>query len=61
MALRIGARTHRGGGLGREAVYLPALLRVTAALEADGGLDRVLSAGRVAVDAAPALRAWAPE
>jgi hypothetical protein len=61
VALRIAARAHRGGGLGREAVYLPALLRVTAALAEDGGLDRVLSAGRVAVEAAPALRAWAPD
>jgi hypothetical protein len=39
-------------------VYLPALLRVEAALGADPCIDRVLGAGRVAVDAAPALRAW---
>jgi Domain of unknown function (DUF1704) len=57
-ALRIAARVHRGGGLGREAVYLPALLRVEAALAADGAIDRVLAAGRVAVDAAPSLREW---
>lgn len=57
-ALRIAARVHRGGGLGREAVYLPALLRVEAALGADASLDRVLGAGRVAVDAASALRLW---
>jgi hypothetical protein len=57
-ALRIAARAHRGGGLGREAVYLPALLRVEAAVAADGAIDRVLGAGRVAVDAVPALRAW---
>ncbi len=57
-ALRIAARAHRGGGLGREAVYLPALLRVEAAIAADGTVDRVLGAGRVAVDTAPALRAW---
>ena len=57
-ALRIAARVHRGGGLAREAVYLPALLRVEAALGADVGLDRVLGSGRVAVDAAPALRLW---
>jgi hypothetical protein len=57
-ALRIAARVHRGGGLGREAVYLPALLRVEAALAADAGLDRVLAAGRIAVDAAPVLREW---
>ncbi len=57
-ALRIAARAHRGGGLGREAVYLPALLRVDAAVAADGSIDRVLAAGRVAVDAVPWLRAW---
>jgi hypothetical protein len=57
-ALRIAARAHRGGGLGREAVYLPALLRVDAAIAADPDIDRVLRAGRVAVDAAPALRPW---
>ena len=58
VALRIAARAHRGGGLAREAVYLPALLRVEAAVAADGAVDRVLAAGRVAVDAAPALRSW---
>jgi hypothetical protein len=57
-ALRVAARVHRGGGLGREAVYLPALLRVEDALSIDGGLDEVLRVGRVSVDAAPALRAW---
>ena len=57
-ALRIAARVHRGGGLGREAVYLPALLRVEAAVAADQALDRVLAAGRVSVDAAPLLREW---
>jgi hypothetical protein len=57
-ALRIAARVHRGGGLGREAVYLPALLRVEAALAVEAALDEVLGAGRVSVDAAPALRGW---
>jgi hypothetical protein len=57
-ALRIAARVHRGGGLGREAVYLPALLRVEEALARDRGLDEVLRVGRVSVDAAPALRVW---
>jgi hypothetical protein len=57
-ALRIAARVHRGGGLAREAVYLPALLRVEAALDVDAALDRVLGAGRVSVDAASALRGW---
>ena len=58
-ALRVAARVQRGGGLGREAVYLPALLRVEAAVAGDATLDEVLRIGRVSVDAAPALRAWA--
>lgn len=57
-ALRIAARVHRGGGLGREAVYLPAFLRVEAALAARPELDRVLGSGRVAVDAAEVLAPW---
>jgi len=57
-ALRVAARVHRGGGLGREAVYLPALLRVEDAVAQDRSIDEVLRVGRVAVDAAPALRAW---
>lgn len=57
-ALRITARVHRGGGLGREAVYLPGLLRVSAAIAADHRVGEVLRCGRVSVDAAPALRAF---
>jgi hypothetical protein len=57
-ALRVSARVHRGGGLAREAVYLPALLRVEAAREKDPSIDRVLRVGRVSVDAAPALSAF---
>ena len=58
-ALRITARVYRGGGLGREVVYLPALLRVEGALAVDPSLDVVLGAGRVSVDAASVLRPWA--
>ncbi|MRG91833.1 tyrosine/phenylalanine carboxypeptidase domain-containing protein [Polyangium spumosum] len=57
-ALRITARVYRAGGLGREVVYLPALLRVEAALAVDPSLDVVLGAGRVSVDAAAVLRPW---
>src|SRR5262249_20205937 len=56
--LRIAARAHRGGGLARESVYLPALLRVEAAALRDPSVDRVLSAGRVAVSDAPVLSHW---
>jgi len=57
-ALRIAARVYRGGGLGREVVYLPALLRVEAALVEDPEIDRILGAGRVSVPAAGVLRSW---
>jgi hypothetical protein len=58
-ALRIAARAHRGGGLARESVYLPALLRVEAAVTADASVDTVLRAGRVSIDAVRALRDFA--
>lgn len=57
-ALRITARVHRGGGLGREAVYLPALIRVEAALRDEPEIAAVLGSGRVAVDAARVLASW---
>jgi hypothetical protein len=59
VAVRIAARVHRGGGLAREVVYLPALLRVRAALAEDPSIDDVLAMGRIAVDAAPIVRAFA--
>jgi hypothetical protein len=57
-ALRITARAHRGGGLAREQVYLPAMLRVREARQ-DADIDNVLATGRVSVPAAATLRAWA--
>lgn len=54
-AVRIAARAHRGGGLGREAVYLPALLRVERLVEEAPALAAVLGWGQVSVDAAPLL------
>ncbi|AUX41895.1 hypothetical protein SOCE26_033200 [Sorangium cellulosum] len=58
-ALRIAARVHRGGGLAREVVYLPALLRVEAMLQTQPALGQVLASGRVAVGAAASLSSWA--
>jgi hypothetical protein len=55
-ALQISARAHRGGGLGREAIYLPAFLRVEAATSRDPQVDAVLARGRVSVDVVAALR-----
>jgi len=57
-AARIAARIHRGGGLGREIVYLPAMLRVQAAQRSDPTLEHVLRCGQVSVAAAGALARW---
>ncbi len=57
-ALRIAARVCRGGGLAREAVYLPAYLRVTNAIREDLNVDRVLGSGRVSVPSAETLKPW---
>ncbi len=58
-AVRLAARALRGGGLGREVVYIPALLRVEAAVAEDPTIDAVLAAGRVGVDDAAILAPWA--
>ena len=57
--LRIASRAHRGGGLARERVYLPAYLRVLAARATDPTVDEMLARGPVAVEAAARLRDWA--
>jgi hypothetical protein len=55
-AIEIASRAHRGGGLGRELVYLPALFRVAAALDDDPELEDWLQRGRLSVAAARRLR-----
>ncbi len=50
-ALRLAARAARGGGLGRERVYLPAYLRFLAASRRDPRVEAVLLAGRVRIEA----------
>jgi hypothetical protein len=50
----------RGGGLGREVVYLPALLRVEQAFEREPELDDWLAAGRLSLAAARVLRRVRP-
>jgi hypothetical protein len=60
-ALRIAERAFRGShgvspGLGREQVYLEALLRVEAHLRAHPEDEPILSAGQVAVRAIDRLR-----
>lgn len=61
VAVSIAERAFRGGdgvraGLGREAVYLPAFLRVKAHLSAHPDDETVLSSGQVAVAAVHELR-----
>jgi hypothetical protein len=62
-SLRAAERAFRGShgvqpGLGRERVYLEALVRVRHRLAALPGDERVLAAGQVAVDAIEVLRPW---
>lgn len=57
LAVRSTCRAYRGGGLGREAAYLPALLRVKRAFADDPTLEPVLTSGRLSVEAARALAA----
>lgn len=54
-ALRVTARVQRGGGLAREAVYLPAFLRVGALVKRYPELDRALAHGKVGAPAAAVL------
>ena len=58
VALRVAARAYRGGGLGREASYLPAFLEVRAALADEPELEHAIAAGRVSVAAARVLVAY---
>jgi hypothetical protein len=54
-AIDLASRVHRGGGLGREIVYLPALARVRAAVEEDPWLMSWLERGRISIAAAREL------
>jgi hypothetical protein len=61
-ALHIASRTFRGStgsfqGLGRESVYLPALVRVRACLRKSPHAERILESGQVAVNALRQLNA----
>jgi hypothetical protein len=55
-AITIASRVHRGGGLAREVVYLPALSRVRRAFARDPELERWLERGRISLAAAAILR-----
>jgi hypothetical protein len=54
-AVELASRVHRGGGLGRESIYLVGYQRVAAALGQRPQLEQVLRSGRVTLDAAEAL------
>ena len=53
--IELSCRVHRGGGLGRELIYLSGYLRVAASLGREPGLERLLTHGRVSLAAARAL------
>jgi hypothetical protein len=54
-AVELSCRVHRGGGLGRELMYLVGYRRVAARLAKEPELTQVLQHGRVSLDAARAL------
>jgi hypothetical protein len=51
----LACRVHRGGGLGRELIYLAGYLRVAEALAREPRLELLLAGGRVALGAAREL------
>jgi hypothetical protein len=53
--IELACRVHRGGGLGRELIYLAGYLRVAEALGCEPRLERLLAGGRVSLDAAREL------
>lgn len=59
-AMELANRVQRGGGLAREAVYLPALARVERAFRREPELDEWLAAGRLSLAAARVLRRVRP-
>ncbi len=60
-AIELAARVHRGGGLGRELIYLQGYCRVAVAFAQRPALERVLASGRVSISAALSLLAGSIE
>jgi len=54
-AIELGCRVHRGGGLGRELIYLTGYCRVATELARRPELERVQQNGRISLSAAAAL------
>lgn len=61
LAVTIASRVQRGGGLAREAVYLPALCRVRRAVAADPSVQPWLASGRLSLPAIASLRSLGVE
>jgi hypothetical protein len=55
MAVELSCRVHRGGGLGRELVYLAGYAHVARSLRARPELEAVLASGRISTDTAERL------
>jgi hypothetical protein len=60
MAIELGCRAHRGGGLGREFVYLTAFCRVRRVFEARPELESWLERGRISVESAALMAELGP-
>lgn len=60
-AVELAGRVHRGGGLGRELIYLLGYQRVAIGLARRPELERIMASGRVTLDAAEALLAGSIE
>jgi len=54
-AIEVASRVFRGGGWGREQIYLPGYLRVKAGLAAEPDLENWMSQGRISLAAARQL------
>ncbi len=54
-AVELSSRVHRGGGLGRELIYLQGYYRVALGLAGRPELERVQASGRVSISASAAL------
>ena len=61
VAVELAGRVHRGGGLGRESIYLAGYQRVATAFARRPELERVVASGRISLDAAQALLAGSIE
>jgi hypothetical protein len=59
-AIELTLRIHRGGGLAREIVYLPAYFAVRSAFDEEPSLERWFEQGRIGLDAARELNRALP-